>query len=236
MPITEEERTAIHAEFRKYLRTQENKKGQMLNNIMTAAEKYAPGFIKKVRPEFTSLYDDDCTLQFLMGFEKLLEKKNSWKNERFGLLLPSVLVSYAKFRAIKEGKDFSRIRPQEIPDPDIELDISDEEIDDLREGEERDSVSKRFERSRKARKKCIELYGCKCFVCGFDFEAVYGELGKDYIEVHHVWPVSKRRSEYKVNVASDLRPLCSNCHSMVHRKRENVLDVENLRSLLKRNE
>jgi len=39
-----------------------------------------------------------------------------------------------------------------------------------------------------ARKRCLEHYGTKCTVCGFNFEAVYGELGKRFIHVHHLTP------------------------------------------------
>ena len=41
-----------------------------------------------------------------------------------------------------------------------------------------------------ARQKCIQYYGCKCFVCGFEFEKVYGEHGKNFIRVHHLIPIN----------------------------------------------
>ena len=47
-----------------------------------------------------------------------------------------------------------------------------------------------YERNPKARAKCIEFYGARCYVCGFDFEAVYGEIGAGYIHVHHLTPLS----------------------------------------------
>jgi len=55
----------------------------------------------------------------------------------------------------------------------------------------------------------------RCEVCEFDFAHVYGELGKEYIEVHHVRPLhepgpANTRPE-------DLALLCSNCHRMIHR-------------------
>ena len=60
-----------------------------------------------------------------------------------------------------------------------------------------------------------------------NFEQVYGELGKDYIEVHHLHPVSQ--GERQVNPIEDLIPLCSNCHSMIHRL-EDVSDWRGLQS------
>lgn len=57
----------------------------------------------------------------------------------------------------------------------------------------------------------------ECMVCGFDFEKVYGRLGRDFIEAHHIVPISLLRGEVKVKV-NDLVPLCSNCHRMIHRE------------------
>ncbi len=48
------------------------------------------------------------------------------------------------------------------------------------------------------------------------FEEVYGEKAKDYIEVHHIVPISERGGDYMVNPIKDLIPLCPNCHAMVH--------------------
>ena len=72
-------------------------------------------------------------------------------------------------------------------------------------------------RSAAARRACIERWGCRCWVCGFDFEAAYGALGHGFIEVHHRRLHSSFSGEHTVDSADDLVPLCSNCHSMVHR-------------------
>lgn len=102
------------------------------------------------------------------------------------------------------------------------------------EGEEENIRGIRYERNPEARKKCIDHYGCKCDVCGMDFEKTYGELGKGFIEVHHIIPISQRGGEYEVNPIEDLVPLCSNCHSMIHRTKGEPLSIEKLRSLLKK--
>jgi predicted HNH restriction endonuclease len=75
-----------------------------------------------------------------------------------------------------------------------------------------------YERNIKARKKCIEHFGCVCKICGFNFYEVYGEIGKEYIEVHHLIPIHHKNSEYCVNPLVELIPVCSNCHSIIHRK------------------
>jgi hypothetical protein len=74
-----------------------------------------------------------------------------------------------------------------------------------------------YERSSRARNACLRHYGCICVVCGFDFERQYGRLGKGFIHVHHVVALSEVRKSYKVDPIRDLRPVCPNCHEMLHR-------------------
>ncbi|TOG82165.1 hypothetical protein CGI93_17610 [Vibrio parahaemolyticus] len=85
------------------------------------------------------------------------------------------------------------------------------------EGATKQIIVNSYERDRAGRRKCLELHGYSCWVCGFDFFATYGELGKDYIHVHHIVPISSIRRSYKLTPETDLLPLCPNCHAMVHR-------------------
>lgn len=57
-----------------------------------------------------------------------------------------------------------------------------------------------------------------CQICSFDFSVRYGELGSDYIEAHHIKPVSEMKDGERTNI-EDIIMVCSNCHSMIHRKR-----------------
>lgn len=88
-----------------------------------------------------------------------------------------------------------------------------------------------YERNQEARKKCIQCYGWKCVVCGFDFENTYGELGKAFIHVHHIKPLSEIKTEYVVDPINDLRPLCANCHAMIHRVTP-ALSISELKEVL----
>lgn len=88
-----------------------------------------------------------------------------------------------------------------------------------------------YERNDDARRECIRLFGSTCTVCGFDFGAVYGPRGEGFIHVHHVVPLAEIRGEYEVDPASDLVPVCPNCHAMLHKSRD-VLTVDELRVLL----
>ena len=85
------------------------------------------------------------------------------------------------------------------------------------EGSVKKYYGKRYERDPKNRKKAIELHGTTCAVCGFDFEKVYGERGKGFIEVHHTEPLGSLSEEKIINPQTDLVPVCSNCHRIIHR-------------------
>lgn len=91
-------------------------------------------------------------------------------------------------------------------------------------------MSTAIERNPVARRKCIEHYGCRCVVCLFDFRNTYGELGAEYIHVHHRKDISTSDGEYEVDPIRDLVPLCPNCHAMIHR-RSTSISVEELASI-----
>jgi len=74
-----------------------------------------------------------------------------------------------------------------------------------------------YERNPEARQKCLDKYGYTCQVCDFDFEERYGELGKHYIHVHHLKQLSEIGRAYIIDPINDLRPVCPNCHAMIHR-------------------
>jgi len=77
----------------------------------------------------------------------------------------------------------------------------------------------RYERDPAARAGCIAYWGAQCCVCLFDFAAVYGDDFFEFIHVHHLIPLSSIGAEYKVNPIAHLRPVCPNCHAVIHRKR-----------------
>lgn len=103
-----------------------------------------------------------------------------------------------------------------------------------REGQRFSVISTAIERNPRARRKCLEHFGCKCFVCNFEFSKTYGELGGTYIHVHHRVDISMQPAEYEVNPTKDLVPLCPNCHAMVHQARP-AMAVEELRAIYEKN-
>ncbi len=98
--------------------------------------------------------------------------------------------------------------------------LPEEVVEDRRyfEGAHKEIVVNAYERNTEARKKCIERYGFSCYVCGFNFEKAYGDLGVGFIQVHHLKSLAEIGAEYEVDPIRDLRPVCPNCHAMIHRK------------------
>ena len=110
--------------------------------------------------------------------------------------------------------------PEEVPFPET-----------VWEGAKRSVLVNIYERDQTARAKCIKEWGTICTVCGFDFQRRYGDLDLGYIHVHHLKPLSEIREEYALNPITDLRPVCANCHAMLHRSIP-ALSIESLKSLL----
>lgn len=95
-------------------------------------------------------------------------------------------------------------------------------------------LHKRYERDPRIvaeKRKAAKLAGdFSCEVCGFDFEAAYGELGVEFIEIHHTNPVHQMKAGTNTKL-SDLALLCSNCHRMAHRRRV-PLTIAELKTIL----
>lgn len=103
------------------------------------------------------------------------------------------------------------------------------------EGIKKVEIHVRYERSLKNRAKAIEMHGTICKACGFDFDMFYGEdLAKHYIEIHHITQLSELHEGTSINPSTDLVPLCSNCHSIIHRKRDSCLSVEDLKMIIEK--
>lgn len=117
----------------------------------------------------------------------------------------------------------------------IEIDIAIEQdinYETGKEGSKKQFYTTRYERNPKLRKEAIKLHGTTCMGCGFNFFNVYGERGRNYIEVHHIKPLNEYCEETEIDPLDDLVVLCSNCHRMVHRKRSETLTMKELKKIL----
>jgi hypothetical protein len=111
--------------------------------------------------------------------------------------------------------------PEEVPP----------QADELTEGAVQKVLINAYERNRQARAICIKHYGLQCSVCDLSFEDVYGDIGRGYIHVHHVVSLASVGRSYVVDPIRDLRPVCANCHSMLHTS-EPPLSIDELRRRL----
>lgn len=88
-----------------------------------------------------------------------------------------------------------------------------------------------YERNPIARKRCIDHFGVSCAVCGFNFGRVFGDIADGYIHVHHLRPISDIGTDYQVDPVKDLRPVCPNCHAVIH-FRDPPYTIEQAKELL----
>ncbi len=127
-------------------------------------------------------------------------------------------------RGLAAQKPFHLDRAQIFPD----------EVDDsviLREGATHQVLVNSYERDPEARRLCINHHGNNCIICNFSFGTIYGKVADGFIHVHHLRQLSTIRKEYVVNPIKDLRPVCPNCHAVLHR-RNPAYSVEEVQSLL----
>jgi 5-methylcytosine-specific restriction protein A len=99
------------------------------------------------------------------------------------------------------------------------------------EGSVQRVLANRYERNVRARAACIQHFGAQCSVCDLRFVDRYGEVGTDFIEVHHKRPLATLGKQYHLDPIKDLVPVCPNCHAMLHR-RDPPYDVEQLRFIV----
>lgn len=97
------------------------------------------------------------------------------------------------------------------------------------EGAARTVLINSYERNQDARLACLSHYGYRCSACNLSFEETYGPVGKDFIHVHHLVEISSVGKEYLISPVHDLRPVCANCHAMLHR-RVPALTIEELKA------
>lgn len=101
------------------------------------------------------------------------------------------------------------------------------------EGATKRVVVNAYERSTEARSACLVHHGYNCAVCNFNFESVFGEIGAGFIHVHHLTPISTVATRREVDPVTELRPVCPNCHAMLH-KSDPPFSIEELREVLQR--
>ena len=130
--------------------------------------------------------------------------------------------NFPSMRFVK--KDFNNYEVEFIDDYNIE----DERFNDM-------YFDKSVKITSQDRRIALEHHGTSCIACGFNFKDVYGDIGEGYIEIHHIKHsfLNDTETNTNTNAFTDLIPLCSNCHSMVHRDLNHILTLDELKEIMR---
>lgn len=158
--------------------------------------------------------------KFIVPFEGWHEDYNPSKN--FVWKLRDELVQALEDLGMADGQTF----------PSVEEELTSFTVENTPEGKKVAYYTTRYERSAKNRNAAVKIHGAVCQGCGFDFEKIYGEIGKGYIEVHHTKPLYEEDNVVEINPVTDLICVCANCHRIIHRRKDSVLPLKELQELL----
>lgn len=149
------------------------------------------------------------------------------------------IIEEEKVSGSKKSSAFRRYIEfcQTIAKPNFNVNQPDlEDVYEVRtEGGKKIIISKASERDAFLRSLAIKIHGTRCFGCNFNFVEKYGKAGEGFIEIHHTVPLSRYEESKVVNPQTDLIPLCSNCHRIVHRRKDYVLSLEELKIIINQN-
>jgi 5-methylcytosine-specific restriction protein A len=151
--------------------------------------------------------------------------KMHWEPEASGVTIPSDVAAQLE-------KDWAQHLKRPVP---FSGTVFPEEVEAAKtfvEGRTRQITVNSYERSAEARSICIRHYGLDCSVCGFNFQAMYGEIGGSFIHVHHLKALSKVGTDYTLDPIKDLRPVCPNCHAMLHQRKPDAYSIKELKAII----
>lgn len=204
----------FHELFYQYLMEKLEGDQEEVNSIIQIAEDELPSMLKEYfGTNLKSIYElqDENEISELRKSIKTNAVLNSMDREKD----PRYTEVLRQYRFFVKSLQMD-LAP--IPVPGEENDFAPDS-----EGVEHQYNLTKKERNPDLRRKCIEYYKKQwyghihCICCGFNFSKAYGDIGGDYIEIHHVNPHHSFDGEHVVDPTKDLIPLCSNCHSMIHR-------------------
>lgn len=110
-------------------------------------------------------------------------------------------------------------------------------LEEFEEGKQVLKVHLKRERNPKliqiAKKRFKEKHGkLYCEACNFNFKDKYNINDVEFIEAHHLKPVSELKEGEKTKI-EDIVMLCPNCHRMIHKYRPWIDKKEDIKKILK---
>ncbi|BDR70899.1 hypothetical protein K144313037_23110 [Clostridium tetani] len=166
----------------------------------------------------------------ILSMDSLLSINNDyrWSSQSSGITIPEEI-------ALDLEKQWNDFIGERVTKNRKRRELNTEEITNpLRyyEGAVTTILVNKYERNIKAREKCLEHYGYDCCVCGTNMEKPYGNMGKEFIHVHHIVPLYEIKKNYIVDPIKDLRPICPNCHAIIHRRKP-ALTIDELKEFIR---
>ncbi|RED26940.1 HNH endonuclease [Flavobacterium cutihirudinis] len=204
---------------------------------LTSTEKYAPSTIYTYGQSI-ELISQDISNNLEIGFKSLfnITDVNILQDYFHRLYLIPAVMEMEETQRKRKNNAFKRYiefcgtidtNNFNVNQPDLK-DI----FESRTEGGQKIVISLVAERDSSLRASAIKIHGTTCFGCNFNFKSKYGEIGEGFIEIHHVKPLSSFLNSKVVDPYTDLIPLCSNCHRIVHRKKDYVLSLIELKEII----
>ena len=219
MSVFKHHGSALDARVRTFWNAQHLTYPSRLNLIVRYNGQDYNAFIEYDKNHFTRLY---WAIELKALFDKQPHTEGNYPDLRFERIgLNKYEATFVNFNTIEHDEQDN-------------LESYVEEIIPAQDGKKVRIYTTKYERNPQNRKLAIKIHGTKCMVCGFDFAATYGDIGRDFIEVHHTKPLYSLDEEMMVNPETDLVCVCSNCHRMIHRKRNIILSFEELKQLVQK--
>lgn len=175
---------------------------------------------------FDTILDPEKELFPRAWLDNGIYTKMHWESQASGATIPDDVAEQLE-------RDWAQFLKRPVPFKRIVFAEEAEVARTYNEGAKKQIAVNVYERSAEARAICIRHYGLNCSVCGFNFEETYGEIGVGFIHVHHLTPLSEIGKDYELNPMTDLRPVCPNCHAMIH-QRNPAYTIEELKAILRK--
>lgn len=221
---------SYHERFQLYLESLYNLNESSRETLVEFVENQLPDFIRSTGLDISDDIYSCIEADFWESVDADLLPTNTEDERKYASMVMTALKYFKGFIRFNKSADYKKLFSDKVKRERRKLAnainaVTDHcepeaENESRKEGEVSQVSVTHYERSSENRKKALLKYGYECQVCHMNFEEVYGEIGKNYIEVHHLYPVCNMGEDYQFDPLDPERgliPLCSNCHSMIHR-------------------
>lgn len=198
---------------------------------------------KKLKPRGDDLIllvgrNDDRFSQIVRNLRahRRLERDDlaTYENSRYRLAVAgkSLLKKFSGVDISYQNQGFSEPAKEEALRPNSPLAF-------VEEGEQTLVTKKVRKRSKRLRDFAFKHFSLgngtiRCEACNLEATEKYGDKAKGLIEIHHKKPIALSSSkQIQLEAAmGDLSPLCPTCHRLVHKNRNVLMSIEELKELV----